>query len=44
MELSTRDKRTVRKVPVAEAVDAVLALKQELFAEIGEKTAALPLM
>ena len=37
VELSTRDKRVQRKVPVAEAASAVLALKRELFDEIEAK-------
>ena len=35
MELTTRDKRVQRKVPVAEAAEAVIALKAELFEQIN---------
>ncbi len=35
VELTTRDRRIVRKVPVAAAAEAVRALKTELFAEIA---------
>ena len=35
VELTTRDKSVSRKVPVAEAVEAVKALKQELFDQIA---------
>ncbi|MEG1523445.1 MAG: proline--tRNA ligase [Clostridia bacterium] len=35
VELVTRDKRIERKVPVSEAAEAVVALKNELFAEIN---------
>jgi len=34
VELTTRDKRVKKQVPVVEALDAVLGLRKELFAEI----------
>ncbi len=37
IELTTRDKRIKKQVPVAEALSTVLALKAQLFAEIMEK-------
>lgn len=36
VELTTRDKSVSKKVPVSEAVEAVKALKQELFQQIGD--------
>ncbi len=40
VELTTRDKSVQRKVPVAEAVQAVLALRQELYDEIAARVPA----
>ncbi|MDD4311887.1 MAG: YbaK/EbsC family protein, partial [Eubacteriales bacterium] len=37
IELTTRDKRIKKQIPVAEALPAVLELKAQLFAEIMEK-------
>ena len=36
VELTTRDKRVKKQVPVAEALGAVLALKAELLAELNQ--------
>ena len=36
IELTTRDKRVKKQVPVAEALTAVLELKSQLFAELDQ--------
>jgi hypothetical protein len=36
IELTTRDKRIKKQVPVAEALAAVLELKAQLFAELNQ--------